>query len=72
MVSVIEGFPSVLMVLLREWEINPLKKIQDPAGIRTQDLLNTSQMLLALSHLDQLSESENLWNSAEVYTMLLI
>ena len=37
---------------LREWEINPWKKIQDPAGIRTQDLLNTSQMLLPLSHLD--------------------
>ena len=36
---------------LREWEINPgQKKIQDPAGIRTQDLLNTSQMLLPLSH----------------------
>ena len=31
---------------LREWEINPgQKKIRDPAGIRTQDLLNTSQML---------------------------
>ena len=28
------------------------KKIRDPAGIQTQDLLNTSQMLLPLSHLD--------------------
>ena len=28
------------------------KKIWDPAGIQTQDLLNTSQMLLPLSHLD--------------------
>ena len=28
------------------------KKIRDPAGIRTQDLLNTSQTLLPLSHLD--------------------
>ena len=27
---------------------------QDPAGIRTQDLLNTSQMLLPLSHLDSI------------------
>ena len=35
-----------------EWEINPRKKIRDPAGIRTQDLLNTSQTLLPLSHLD--------------------
>ena len=26
------------------------EKIQDPAGIRTQDLLNTSQTLLPLSH----------------------
>ena len=32
--------------LLREWEINPREKIQDPAGIRTQDLLNTSQTLV--------------------------
>ena len=29
-----------------------MKKIRDPAGIRTQDLLNTSQMFLPLSHLD--------------------
>ena len=29
-----------------------MEKIQDPAGIRTQDLLNTSQTLLPLSHLD--------------------
>ena len=29
-----------------------MEKIQDPAGIRTQDLLNTSQMLLPLSHSD--------------------
>ena len=28
------------------------KKIQDPAGIQTQDLMNTSQTLLPLSHLD--------------------
>ena len=28
------------------------KKFQDPAGIRTQDLQNTSQKLLPLSHLD--------------------
>ena len=27
-----------------------LKKTQDPAGIRTQDLLITSQTLLPLSH----------------------
>ena len=27
-------------------------KIRDPAGIRTEDLLNTSQILLPLSHLD--------------------
>ena len=27
-----------------------LKKIQDPAGIRTKDLLITSQTLLPLSH----------------------
>ena len=45
----------------REREINPQKKIQDPAEIRIQDLLNTSQMLLpctkALSHLDPLQRS---------------
>ena len=29
-----------------------MEKFWDPAGIRTQDLLNTSQMLLPLSHLD--------------------
>ena len=29
-----------------------MEKIRDPAGIRTQDLLNTSQMPLPLSHLD--------------------
>ena len=29
-----------------------MKKIRDPAGIGTQDLLNTSQTLLPLSHLD--------------------
>ena len=33
-----------------EWEINQRKKIQDPAGIWTQNLLNTSQTLLPLSH----------------------
>ena len=27
-------------------------RAQDPAEIRTQDLVNTSQMLLPLSHLD--------------------
>ena len=32
------------------------KKFQDPAGIRTQDLLNTSQNLLQLSHLDPLQK----------------
>ena len=36
------------MFLLREGEINPREKIRDPAGIRTQDLLNTSQTLLPL------------------------
>ena len=40
-----------MMFLLREREINPCEKFQDPAGIQTQDLLNTSQMLLPLSHL---------------------
>ena len=40
------------MLLLREREINPHKKIRDPAGIRTQGLLNTSQTLLPLGHLD--------------------
>ena len=44
------------MFLLREWEINPRKKIWDPAGIRTQDLNNT-QMLLPLSHLDHWQRS---------------
>ena len=43
---------QLVMFLVREWEINPRKKIQDPAGIRTQDLLNTNQTLLPLSHLD--------------------
>ena len=28
------------------------EKVRDPAGIRTQDLLDTSQTLLPLSHLD--------------------
>ena len=41
-----------MFFLLWEWEINPREKIQDPAGIRTQDLLSTSQMLLQLNHLD--------------------
>ena len=45
---------SWMMFLVREWEINPQKKIRDPAGIWTQDLLNTSQTLLPLSHLDPL------------------
>ena len=31
-----------------------LKKTQDPAGIRTQDLLITSQTLLKLSHCTRL------------------
>ena len=30
--------------------IHPWNKIRDPAGIRTQDLLNTSHTLLPLSH----------------------
>ena len=33
-------------------QLKDTEKIQDPAGIRTQDLLNTSQTLLPLSHLD--------------------
>ena len=33
------------------------EKIQDPAGIRTQDLLNTSQMLLPLNYLDPWQKS---------------
>ena len=42
-----------MMFLLREREINKsIENIRDPARIRTQDLLNTSQMLLPLSHLD--------------------
>ena len=36
--------------LLRELEIYPRKKIWDPAEIWTQDLLNTRQTLLPLSH----------------------
>ena len=42
-----------MMFSLREWEINSWqKKFWDPAGIWTQDFLNTSEMLLPLSHLD--------------------
>ena len=41
----------------REREINPCEKFRDPAGIRTQDLLNTSQTLLPLSHLDPWEKS---------------
>ena len=44
--------------LLREEDINPRKKlkiwgkkIQDPAGIQSQDLLNASQLLLPLGQL---------------------
>ena len=33
-----------------------MEKIRDLAGIRTQDLLNTSQTLLPLSHLDSWAE----------------
>ena len=33
------------------------EKKPDPAGIRTQDLLNASQTLLPLSHLDPLERS---------------
>ena len=41
------------MFLLREWEINPRgKKIWDPVGIHANpNQLNTSHMLLPLSHL---------------------
>ena len=40
-------------LLLREWEINPRKKkIQDPPGIWTQELLNTSQDTLTIKTLD--------------------
>ena len=46
------GAALPMMFALREREINPWKKIQDPAGIRTQDLLNTRQTLLPLSHSD--------------------
>ena len=42
----------IMMFLLRKREINPFEKFQDSAGIRTQDLPNTSQMPLPLSHLD--------------------
>ena len=58
--QLVPEFP-IMMFLLREWEINPQEKqkqkqkneqIQDPAGIPTQNLLNTSQTLLPLSHLD--------------------
>ena len=38
--------------LVTEWEINSPKKIRDPARLRTQDLLNTSQTVLPLSQLD--------------------
>ena len=40
--------------------INPQKKIQDPAVISTQDLLNTSQTLLPLGHLDPWQRSINI------------
>ena len=45
-------YAMIIMFLLREREINPREKFQDSAGIWTQYLLNTSQMLLPLSHLD--------------------
>ena len=35
------------------------EKIRDLAGIRTQDLLNTSQTLLQLSHLDPWQDAED-------------
>ena len=41
------------MFLLREREINPCEKFQDPAGIQIQDLLNTSQTLLGHSMSNQ-------------------
>ena len=46
------GGLQAMMFLLREREKDPQKKIWGPAGIQTQDLLNTSQTLLPLSHLD--------------------
>ena len=35
---------KMLMFLLRELQINPQKKIQDPAGIQAQHLPNTSPL----------------------------
>ena len=37
------------------------EEFQDPAGIQNQDLLNTSQTLLSLSHLDPWAEN---WRQA--------
>ena len=39
-------------VFVERVRINPREKIRDQAGIWTQDLLNASQTLLPLSHLD--------------------
>ena len=48
-------------VVPREWEINS-KEFHDPAGIQTQDLLNTSQTFLPLNYFDLLAEE---WTSFE-------
>ena len=41
-----------MMIFVERVRNKSTEKIQDPAEIRTQDLLNTSQTLLPLSHLD--------------------
>ena len=47
----------MLFIAKRASKKNPPKEFQDPAGIRTQELLNSSQTLLALSHLDSWQKS---------------
>ena len=44
-----KGWNKLWCFLLREWEINPPRNIQDPAGIQTQDL---SQTILPFTNLD--------------------
>ena len=48
-------------IMFIDWESEKYihgKKIRDQAGIWTQDLLNTSQTLLPLSHSDPWQRSE--------------
>ena len=58
----------------RVWElhVSPWKKFLDPAGIWTQDIVNTSRTLLPLSHFDPWAETVDFFPLSQHNLMIMI